>query len=300
VARRSIRLRVGGLVLAALSEEATPVLDPPRGFAPFLVSRGGDIRLRLTRESPPEPRGDLLFESGSVWRVHRHGRRLLYSFRVPHLRPPVYKAVLVDPGLREGRLFFPPVAGGPSYALDYPLDELLFQHRFARDGAVEVHACGVVWRGRTLLFCGQSGAGKSTTARLWRRHARGARLLSDDRIVLEPGRRAIRAWGTPWHGDGGFATPASAPLGAIFFLRHGRSTRVRPMAPAEAAARLFARGFPPPWDARALARVLETCADVAARVPAYDLLFRPDRSAVEAVLAAGATGARAARSPTRR
>jgi len=215
-----------------------------------------------------------------VWRVHRQGRDLLYTFRVPGLRPPVYKAVLVDRGLRRGRLFFPPVRGGPRYALDYPLDELLFQHRLTRDGAVEVHACGVVWRRRTLLFCGVSGAGKSTTARLWSRHAPRSIVLSDDRVVLRPTGRGARAWGTPWHGEGRFASPQSAPLGAVFFLRHGRATRVRRLAPAEAAARLLARAFPPLWDQGALARALRTCGAIATRVPAFDLAFRPDRSAV--------------------
>jgi hypothetical protein len=285
--RRSLRIRVGGLVLAIEADRPTKALDPPVSVQPFLTTRGGDIRLRYTEEPPPLPgRAETLFESGGVWRVERVKGGLLYSFRIGNRRPPLYKVVSIDEGLREGRLHFDASGRGPHYALDYPLDELLFQHRFARDGAVEVHACGVVWKGRTLLFCGKSGAGKSTTARLWKRYARGAGLLSDDRVVLQPHERGVRAFGTPWHGDGGFASPRSAPLGALFFLRHGRTTRLTALSPAEAAARLFTRGFPPPWDARGVARALDACADTAASVPAFELAFRPDRSAVEAVRAA--------------
>jgi hypothetical protein len=283
VPRRVLRLRVAGLVLAARSARATAALDPPPGLLPFLVRRGGDIRLSLTDEPPPRPEGKALFESGGVWRVYPHPGGLLYEFRIPRLRPPVYKAAMIDEDLREGRLHFPDVAGGPLWSLDYPLDELLFQHRLAREGALEVHACGVVWRNRTLLFCGRSGAGKSTTARLWRRHARGARILSDDRVVLRPARGRVRAWGTPWHGDGGFASPESRPLEALFFLRHGKRTRLRPLARGEATARLLARGFPPPWDPVAMARALDTCAAVTEAVPAFELAFRPDRTAVQAV-----------------
>jgi hypothetical protein len=291
--RRSIRLRVGGLVLAVEAERPTAALDPPSSIRPFLARRGGDIRLRYTEAPPPKPgRVEPLFDSGGVWRVERTREGLLYSFRIRNRRPPLYKVVSVDEGLRRGRLHFEPAARGPRYALDYPLDELLFQHRLAREGAVEVHGCGVVWKGRTLLFCGRSGAGKSTTARLWRRHARGVRLLSDDRIVLRPARRGVRAYGTPWHGDGGFASPASAPLGALFFLRHREVTRLRPLSRPEAAARLFARSFPPAWDPEGVARALDACADAAAAVPAFELAFRPDRSAVEAVRA-GTAGLRA-------
>ncbi|MCG6925120.1 MAG: hypothetical protein LJF30_07410 [Acidobacteria bacterium] len=281
--RRSLRLRVGGLTLAVEAARPTGALDPPPGLEPFLTRRAGDIRLSLTADPAPAPEGDRLFDSGGVWRVHRHSGGLLYDFHVPRRRPPVYKAVVIDAGLSRGRLHFPAIEGGPEYALDYPLDELLFQHRLAREGAVEVHACGVVWRSRALVLCGRSGAGKSTTARLWRRHTRGTRILSDDRIVLRPVGRGARAWGTPWHGDGGFALPESGPLGALFFLRHGRRSEVRPLARAEAAARLLARSFPPPWDPVAMGRALETCAAVTAAVPAFDLAFRPDRSAVDAV-----------------
>ena len=284
--RRTLRLRVGGLVLAVEAERPTPALDPPAALRPFLVARGGDIRLRY-REGPVPPLtpGEPLFDSGGVWRVERSRGRLVYRFRIPKRRPPHYKAVVIDARLSRGTLHFDKAEQGPHFALDYPLDELLFQHRLAREGAIEVHGCGVVWQGRTLLFCGRSGAGKSTTARLWKRHARGARLLSDDRVVLRPGRRAVRAYGTPWHGDGGFASAASAPLGALFFLRHGRTTRLRPLQPAEAAARLFTRSFPPPWDREGVARALDACADAAARVPAFELSFRPRSEAVDAVRA---------------
>jgi len=285
VPRRALRIRVGGLVLAVEADRPTAALEPPGAIVPFLVARGGDVRLRYTEEPPPLPgRAETLFESGGVWRVERVKDGLLYSFRIANRRPPLYKVVWIGEDLREGRLHFDPSPRGPHYALDYPLDELLFQHRLAREGAVEVHGCGVVWKGRTLLFCGQSGAGKSTTARLWRRYERGARPLSDDRVVLRPEERSVRAFGTPWHGDGGFASPKSAPLGALFFLRHG-ATRLTPLSRAEAAARLFARSFPPPWDAEGVARALDACADAAAAVPAFELAFRPDRSAVEAVRA---------------
>jgi hypothetical protein len=300
VPRRTLRLRVGGLVLAVESDRPTAALDPPPGLRPFLARRGEDIRLRLTEERAPAPRGaERLFDSGGVWRVERIRGRLLYTFRVRRLRPPVYKAVEIDEGLREGRLFFPKTPGGPRCALDCPLDELLFQHRLAREGGLEVHACAVVWRGRTLLFCGRSGAGKSTMARLWRRHAPQARLLSDDRIVLRPSGTRVRAWGTPWHGEGGFAAPDWGPLGAVFFLRQARRTRLRPLFPAEAAARLFARGFPPPWDPVGTARALDACAAVTAAVPAFELAFRPDRSAIAAAQAAASGVSRQKRSTRR-
>ncbi len=287
--RQRIRLRVAGLTLAVEAPTATPCLDPPAAFRPFVTERGRDIRLRFTEAPAPKPRSaDLLFHSGGVWRVHRFGDGFLYTFRTRALAPPVYKAVVIDRELTQGRLHFPrPLRGRrPRYALEFPLDELLFQHRLAREGSFEAHACGIVVAGRAVLFCGQSGAGKSTTARLWRRHRPGTLVLSDDRVVIRPGSRGHRVYGTPWHGEGGFASPEGRPLGAVFFLRHGRADRARSLCVPEAAARLFARTFPPPWDAEAVARVLDTCSRIAASVPCYELRFRPGVSAVRVVLRA--------------
>lgn len=244
--------------------------------------------MELVEAPPPEPSGELLFDSGGPWRVSRHGAGLLYCFHSPRVVPPVYKAVAIDAALRRGRLFFPRLARGerPRFAPDYPLDELLFQHRLARDGALEVHACGLFVGRRVALFCGQSGAGKSTTARLWRRHRPRTRILSDDRVVLRERAGRLFASGTPWHGDGGFASNARGPLGAVFFLEHSSRSRARRLGVAAAAARLMARAFPPPWDAHALGRALELCGRVAERVPCFELGFRPDRSALAVATAA--------------
>jgi hypothetical protein len=282
----ALRLRVGGLTLHVSASRPTRFLAAPAAYRPFLAARGGDIRLDYVEERPPEPRPeDLLFESEGVWRVHRHDGGLFYSFRTPVLSPPLYKAVAIDAGLTRGRLFFPPSERGrrPRFAADYPLDELLFQHRLARDGGLELHACGLFVGPRVALFCGQSGAGKSTTARLWRRHRPATRILSDDRIVLRDHGGRLLAYGTPWHGDGGFARNQRGELGAIFFLRQASRTAARRLGTAEAAALLLARAFPPPWDALVMGRALELCGRAAARVPCLELAFAPDRTAVDVV-----------------
>jgi hypothetical protein len=149
---------------------------------------------------------------------------------------------------------------------------------------MEIHACGVAEGGQALLFCGVSGAGKTTTAQLWRRHRRSAEILSDDRMIVRPRGGRLWAFGTPWHGSGRFASPRGLPIGGVFFLGRGPKAAVTAMPPLAAAAELFARSFPPPWEAAGSARVLALCARVAAEVPCARLRFRPDASAVRAVI----------------
>jgi hypothetical protein len=71
----------------------------------------------------------------------------------------------------------------------------------------------------------------------------------------------------------------------ICFLRHAARPALRALPPADAAARLFARTFPPIWDATAVTAVLNACAEIAASTPCYEFRFRPDRTAVDMVVA---------------
>jgi len=135
--RRTLRIRVGGLVLAVEAERPTPALDPPPALVPFLAARGADLLLRYRAATPPTIRGERLFASEGVWEVERSRGRLVYRFRAKGRRPALYKQVTIDTALKHGTLHFDASPNGPHYALDYPLDELLFQHRLARDSGVQ-------------------------------------------------------------------------------------------------------------------------------------------------------------------
>ena len=276
------RLRVGSTVLSARAASPS-VIAWPRRFQPFAVAKGDDIDVTVRRESGPRP-GELLFESGGVWRAYRQADgRLLLTFRVGRI---VYKKALLDPLITRGEIFFPrPPHGvsGPRSALQFPLDEMLFQQRWARDGLLEVHSCAVRDHSGVLVFAGHSGAGKSTTARLWNHFEPRRTILSDDRVLLDPRAAAgVRASGTPWHGLGRFGSTASGDVRALFFLEQSRVSEAVRLHPAEAAARLFTRTFPPIWDREITSTVVKACGDVAERIPAFLLRFRKDATAIAA------------------
>src|SRR2546421_554321 len=104
----------------------------------------------------------------------------------------------------------------------------------ARGRGVELHASGIIdGGGRGRLFVGQSGAGKSTTARLWM-DAEDVEIVSDDRVIVREAGGEWRMFGTPWHGEAALSSPAPAPLDGVFLLQQAASTRLVDVAPAEA------------------------------------------------------------------
>ena len=250
--------------------------------------------------SVPEPQGRLLFDSGSVWKLYERPGGFQFDFSSSALGAEPYKRLNVDREFHRGRILlnrccFPdPSTCNP---LEYPLDELMVMHRLGRERGVEVHAAGMRDSdGNGYLFLGHSGAGKSTTTRLWNQQ-HSMTVLSDDRIILrlrndsegENSLDDVQVWmyGTPWHGEAAFAAPEKARIERLFILEHAPESasdnKITPISGSRAVGEIMARSFLPFYDATSLENTMSFLQEIVAAIPCYRLEFRPDGSAVEAV-----------------
>ncbi|MBU4418310.1 MAG: hypothetical protein KJ594_00265, partial [Candidatus Omnitrophica bacterium] len=81
------------------------------------------------------------------------------------------------------------------------LQVLLINYFAQRNQGIFTHSVGIKdVDDRGLLFAGKSGAGKSTTARLWHKHSK-AMVLNDDRIIVRKVNGKFFIYGSPWHGE---------------------------------------------------------------------------------------------------
>lgn len=279
--------RIGGISFALFAPASMDVaLDPE--MTPFQVGVSRtDVRLDVDwADRLQMPSASALFDSGGLWSLFEESNGYAFYLRTSFLGAAPYKAAWFDRDFRRGRISLARQFYNPSRSvnpLEYPLDELLAMHRLSCEGGVEVHAVGVVDEfGRGHLFIGHSGAGKSTTARLWqKRH--GARILSDDRIILRIENGRPRMYGTPWHGDAGLALADSADLSAIYFLEHGSCNKLMPLPAIRAAAEVLARSFVPHHSADALESTLWSLDRITRQTPCSLFQFVPDQSAVEMI-----------------
>jgi hypothetical protein len=279
--------RVGGISFGLVGgADMSVMLDPElRRFA--TDSDSCDVQIRVEwGEDLRVPPGTPLFDSGGLWSLYEEFGGYHFYFSTPSLGDKPYKAAWFDREFRRGHVaLYRPYfdTARPIYPMEYPLDELVMIHRLAMGEGVEVHGCGVIAPdGRGMLLTGHSGAGKSTSARLWSNHS-AARVLSDDRIILRQENGRIQMYGTPWHGDAGIAEAAQSPVDAIFVLQHGKANELRPLGVAEGAAELFARSFVPHHSHEGLSSALKFFHAVTSSVPCFGFSFVPDFTAVEAV-----------------
>jgi hypothetical protein len=310
-----VSLAIGGFRLEVLPETDELQIFLDVAHRAFIDSEGdADIRLRARWGDLSSPRVlEQIFDSSQVWRAFRDDGAWVFDFFSSLCGSVPYKSAHMNDDFSEGEIvlhapFFDSRA--PADVLQFPLGELLVMNRLSRMGGVEFHACGVAdRRGRGVLFAGQSGDGKTTTARLWS-GLEGATILSDDRIIVrrdltsprlgslatplqfgegpgagpEPedrGASAFRMYGTPWHGEGQFAAKLDAPIAAVFVLEHGAKNEVIPISGADAMTALFSRAFPPFYDRGAVESVLATIEDLVHSVPCFRFPFVPDVTATE-------------------
>lgn len=312
-------LRIGGVSLEFKSEDLLLTLPVGlRGFTAQPATPDISIVVEWVHELTPSREGTA-FDSGCTWKVHDLGPYLQFDFYVGSAKDMPYKRLVTDRRFTSAKLQMSrrvsESVGFDPVALDYPLDELLIMHRLTQEKAVELHGSGIVTaEGVGNLFVGHSGAGKSTTTRLWT-ECEDVEVLSDDRIIvrrdhprpvrrneagiLRPrdrsaspsGRSAqddntgkMRMYGTPWHGEAMYASPGSAPLARIFILEHGQGNVLTRLAPNQAVAELFARSFVPFHRHEYVESALEFLQEVVDMVPCYRYGFEPNRNAVETIL----------------
>lgn len=290
--------RVGGVSVEISSARSQDVALIP-SLRPFCARTDySDIDLRIVWTPELQPTSGLgLFDSGSSWRLHGDEFGFLFDFNAPFLGEQPYKKLQVDSSFRRAVLqmnesYF---AGSPFTAepLEYPLDELLIMHRLTQEQAIELHGVGIVGPdGLSNLFVGHSGAGKSTTARLWTSQHE-VEILSDDRIIVRadpkhgtvPGDAGrIFMFGTPWHGEAHFALPQHAAVQRIFVLEHGTGNVITRLNRSQMVAELFARSFVPFHSHEYVDNALAFLERLADSIPCYRYCFEPDERAVEKIL----------------
>jgi hypothetical protein len=289
-----VAYQIGGISFGMFSENDVPLRLVP-ALSDFAVNPFAsgicDVNMRVSIvDRLPRFDRQPLFHSGGLWSLFEErsegceGYRLNFQRNSPGELP--YKSVWFDRNFESGHLllsrrFFP--EDRPVYPLEYPFDEVLMIHRLACGYGLEVHAVGIVDEiGRGHLFLGHSGAGKSTTARLWLGRP-GVQILSDDRIILRAHGEEFFMYGTPWHGDAGISSPDCAAVTNIYFLEQYRHNEIQLLTPGVATAELFARSFVPRHCAQGLDFSLGFMERITRQIPCNIFRFLPEPSAVEAI-----------------
>ena len=271
-----LRVSIGDIVISVAGDN----IDSSRidnAYRAFITESIPEVRLKLHYQRgicQTKSRGERVFDSSGGWSMFKRNGSYV-------IKTTSGEAVL-DSGFQSGDIYLEEEEEQAGLFLSYPMDELLMINLLAGQRGVMLHACGVKYRGKGIVFAGISGAGKSTTANLWKTK-KDAVVLSDDRVIVRKINSQFYLYGTPWHGDALGFSAQRAPLEMIFFLKKAINNSTEVIAPVDAASRLIVHSFAPLWNKIGTEFTLDFCAELFQKVPAYELSFLPDESAVDFV-----------------
>ena len=148
-------------------------------------------------------------------------------------------------------------------------------------GGLLLHSAGVLRDGHAYIFPGQSGTGKSTIASL--ATARET-VLSDEMVVIRKRGEGYLVYSTPFYGTNPSAgRNIAAPLRAAFLPVKDQAVYLKEARPAQVLSKLLASVLFFGQEPALSRRLMDIGADVAARVPFYEMHFRRDGSFWECI-----------------
>ena len=145
---------------------------------------------------------------------------------------------------------------------------------------IAIHTSVIQYQGKTVLFLGESGTGKSTHTRLWRENIEGASLLNDDSPILRVIDGQVWMFGSPWSGKTPCYKTESYPLAACVRLSQAPHNRIRRLNIPQGYAAIHP-SCPPDfaYDDTLYDYISETLSQVLGQVPVYHLECLPDAAA---------------------
>ena len=220
------------------------------------------------------------------WVIHRLSSNFVIEFGTKDMPKSKYAyTVKFNPDVSGGEIYLNQRAINKDHSpIDLPpsmLDEVMAAQLLAYHHGLIFHACGIQVNPDTgYAFAGTSGAGKTTSARLWGEHT-STRLLSDERLVIRKQSKRFFIHSTPWHSPEFLTCRLQVPLSKLFILQHSEINRIRRLDVTEAVSLLLQRAYLPSWDFEGMEKTLEFLEQLCTTIPCYEFGFTPNQSAIQ-------------------
>ena len=273
-------IRIGDIGIAFDGEPRIKPGEIESAYRPFISTKKPDIHLRMHLGASQIKVGEKIFESSPIWTLYRQGENFI--IKLFESMNGLKRILRISRDFTVADLYFTEPNGSFSHPFFGPTIELLMVNYLAQISSMIVHACGVDYEGKGILFVGESGAGKSTLTKIWNQEP-GVEILSDDRIIVRKKNNQYWIYGTPWHGDARVSSPAKVKLEKVFFIKHGRANSAKAVAGSFPVLQFLKASFPPYWDKSCMEFAMEFFNDLVAAVPCRELSFVPDFGIVEFV-----------------
>ena len=139
-----------------------------------------------------------------------------------------------------------------------------------------MHGAVIEYEGKGYLFTAQSGTGKTTHIRRWRKlfGKEKVTIVNGDKPIIRFIDGKVYAYGTPWRGKEGYGTTDRVELSAICFIERGEENSIKKISDIEALPRIFSQIMI--HDSADLGKQMDLVDSLLSSVPTYILKCNMD------------------------
>jgi len=163
---------------------------------------------------------------------------------------------------------------------EYTLAGLFFMGIALKENKLSLHASAIRYNHKAILFSGPSGTGKTTHTNHWLTLFDAVDIINDDKPLIYQNDQHFMAAGTPFSGQDSKNSNVEIPIGAIVFLRQGKTNKVYKPDKSEAAA-LMLRNVYRHEERDLMEKVMSLMDQVLKNVPVFILEATKDASSAK-------------------
>lgn len=285
----NIPITIANILIELISPLSSAELGIEGRLGPFRAEGTDNPSARVTLRweeciDPPVPRGKLIYDPGSIWKMHRLGSDCYAALMCQNEgRTELAQSVLRANSAWDDLTLIEQRTGRQWQSLlDIGAGELILRTVILFTDGVVFHSSGIDDNGHGIVFVGHSGTGKSTQLGLWSQEP-GVIAMNGDRMAIRVEACGPMCYGTPWGGTDNITRNHSAPLSALILLEQAPQNDIKRLSPSAAAPLLLACAFLPYWDGVLMQRAMANLNKLLECVPVYLLRCRPEPAVVSLV-----------------
>ena len=256
------------------------MIEIPKEFLPFIceTSQKADVEYAITLlNSPLQMKGECIARYNGI-EIYEHEDGWIRNYRTLTEKDGCQVACYLN--AKGKNLLYYPAAKWNHYAKElHCLHLIAVETVLLKYDALLLHSSVVKIDGKTILFSGPSGVGKSTQALLWKKYM-NAQILNGDRCIVRRIDNQFYGCGSPWAGTSGIYNQEMAPIAGIIFLKQGNKNMIKPLL-KKSFLRLYEQSIINAWDRLFVEKISLLIGDMINDIPVYELECMPDEEAVK-------------------
>lgn len=279
-----LRLRIAGLnikISSSIPLENLLLRDNLYLFREDSAEKNYSISINIDRISQVHDLpGKVIYDPGDMWKLYKNGNEVSavlfdYKNRPKCIIKPSEKWDINDICIK--------IYGDEDRSIvDSGSLELIFRTSLIQNNGVIIHSSLVDYKGKGILFAGNSGDGKSTQSSFWK-EIDGAEIINEDRNAVRITEEGIYGYGTPWGGTMRKVLNNMVKLNAIILITKSKSNHIERLQPEKSLPLLISRTFFPYWDKELAGKAADILKSITFEIPVYMLYCKPEKETVNLI-----------------